>query len=73
MKQPKLLATLPTDIDEFVRPSYRDVALNIRIVNQDTIKLGAHLHICEMQLILVRVSGVGFRVQGLGFTCARCS
>ena len=31
---------------------YRDVALNLRVVRGDSRRLGLHLHVCEVQLVL---------------------
>jgi hypothetical protein len=35
-----------------VSAGYRDLALNLRILNQDSIELGADTHVCELQLLL---------------------
>ena len=38
--------------DSSLSAGYRDIALNMRIVNKDSIELGAETHICELQLLL---------------------
>ena len=31
---------------------YRDVLINLRIVSQETVRLGVEIHVCEVQLVL---------------------
>ena len=38
--------------DSSISAGYRDVALNLRIVNDETKDLGVETHVCEVQLIL---------------------
>jgi hypothetical protein len=40
------------DYNSACSAGYRDVALNIRIVNNETKDLGIETHVCEVQLLL---------------------
>ena len=44
---------LDPDIDSKILGGYRDVAINLRVVSDETRKKGVEGHICELQLILV--------------------
>lgn len=44
---------LDPDYDPEISAGYRDVALNLRIVNNDTKRMGVETHVCELQLILI--------------------
>jgi hypothetical protein len=43
---------LDLSYDSSIPAGYRDVALNVQIINKDTIELGVETHICELQLLL---------------------
>ncbi len=42
---------MDTSYDSSCSAGYRDVALNLRIVNNETKDLGVETHVCEVQLI----------------------
>ncbi|EKX48440.1 hypothetical protein GUITHDRAFT_105588 [Guillardia theta CCMP2712] len=44
---------LDPDFDSKISGGYRDVAINLRVVSDETRKKGVEGHICELQLILV--------------------
>ena len=44
---------------------YRDVAINIRVVNEDTMKLGVETHVAEIQLVLHAIFNIKVRVWNL--------
>jgi hypothetical protein len=46
------------DVDSAAWAGYRDVCINLRLVNQRTIDLGAETHICEVQLILASIASL---------------
>jgi hypothetical protein len=44
---------LDPDYQADISAGYRDVAMNFRIVNKDTVRMGVEGHVCELQLILI--------------------
>jgi hypothetical protein len=41
---------------------YRDVVINVRVVNEDTRKLGIEMHVAEVQLVLSTISNIKVRL-----------
>ena len=56
---------LHPSFDSMISAGYRNVALNIRIVTEETKFLGLETHVCEVQLLLLKMAEIKVRIYAL--------